>query len=239
MSNNIVISGVDTVAKIKECGAYTITHDATGKQYHGSTSDLHRRLKEHRNDLIRGDHGNKALQELAGSDGSFTVTFDKATSIEEARYVEGQRIQQALPEQRLNVSLEPVNPLKNWTANPEMRERVSESRLGNANAAGQVFTEDRRMAASERMLGNTHLTGHRHTEETRQRMSEAHRGKPKSPEAIRKAALGRSTGTVSIDGVTHLSLADAARAVGMSIDGVKKRCKSNKHETWCFTPKKV
>lgn len=56
------------MARDKICGAYVLTHVQSGHLYIGSTGDLHGRNWRHRNELKRGVHKCKKLQELYDTD---------------------------------------------------------------------------------------------------------------------------------------------------------------------------
>lgn len=117
------------------------------------------------------------------------------------------------------------------------RDRFSKSKIGNRNATGARHSDEWKEQARNRMLGNDHLSGHKHSAETRKKMSEAHAGRIRTPEQIRKATLGRIRGGVLINGIEYESRAEAARVLGMSHEGVNKRCRSDNFSDWIFIPK--
>ena len=44
------------------CGIYKLVNQINGKKYIGSSNDVHRRLKEHKRQLLKGNHCNAHLQ---------------------------------------------------------------------------------------------------------------------------------------------------------------------------------
>ncbi len=232
----VELVGVTTSSKNKQCGAYTLEHPS-GKRYHGSTDNLHRRLIEHRGTLSRKQHGNVKLQELVADNPVLKVNFIPTDSIETARLIESNLIAGESPNLLLNYALNTSNPLLGLNENPEVRERLKNAKLGNQNAAGSSHTAEWKTEQSRRMKGNQHLLGHKHSKETRKRMSEAAAGKTMSPEAIERAAKGRTKSSVEINGEVYFNLAVAAGATGLSRSGVEKRCKSEKYPNWKLIPK--
>jgi len=57
-------------------GIYTITNQLDNKLYIGLAVDIEKRLKEHRNDLIRGDHDNEKLQHAWNKYGADNFVFE-------------------------------------------------------------------------------------------------------------------------------------------------------------------
>lgn len=96
----------------KEVGAYTILHCSSGKQYHGSTDDINRRIIEHKGDLTRHEHGNPGLTECFLESPVFELFFYKTYDITEARNIEQQLIDNTDKNKLLNVSLSVINTPK-------------------------------------------------------------------------------------------------------------------------------
>lgn len=223
---------------VADVGAYTIEHSPTGKQYHGSTKNLYRRVIEHQNDLRSGKHSNNKLQELYDSgEGSFKLNFIPTTSPSEALVTEQNLIDTTNPDVLLNLSLDTSNDSTGMWKNPEVRERLTKARIGNKNALGTIHTEEFKQEATVRMLGNKHLVGHVHSVETRKKMSESALGKKRSQQEIDLAAEGRTKHRAVVDGVEYKNVAAAAVALGLSGGGVKKRCLSDKHPNYTLVPK--
>lgn len=56
-------------------GVYAITHDGSGCQYIGQSSDIHSRWTRHRSELRRNVHKNPLLQEAWNKYGEVSFTF--------------------------------------------------------------------------------------------------------------------------------------------------------------------
>lgn len=217
----------ETSPGVKEIGAYSLVHKTSGKVYHGSTDNLHRRITEHEGDLRNNTHRNANLQSIVNADPSLEMKFYPTKTIDEARQLEQKLIDDEVPEQRLNTALDTSNIMQGLWQNPDMSERFRQSRLGNQNAVGSRHTEEWKQRASERMAGNQNLRGHKHSDETRAKMSVSHQNRPsQSEDAIRRSAEGRTKRRVVIDGVEYPNAAAAAAVVGITRDGVVKRCRS-------------
>lgn len=236
-SSKIFVLDIDISTTVRDIGTYSILHVPSGKVYHGSTTHLYRRIIEHQRDLIRGNHRSPGLQKAYNEGGTLKLTFYPQESSEDA-LDEEQRLIDATPKELLlNRAYDAKNTMSGLWKNPEVRSNMTKSRIGNVNAKGTVHTTEYKHKASERLKGNKHLLGHKHSDESRRKMSEARTGRKLSPEAIRKSALGRSKGTVWVNGILYPSISEAARCLGMSYTGIKGRCRSDKHPTWLFIPK--
>lgn len=216
------------------CGAYELKHVASGKVYYGSTGDLERRRREHLNSLRRGDHHNHALQELVRDDPNVELIFYPTGSLDEARALEQERINQATG---LNVAVDATTSVNGIMSVPEVAARHSAKLTGNTNALGSKHTQEWKEQQAERMKGNKHALGSRHSEETRRRYTEQRTGRKLSPEHNAASAEGRTKERVIIDGETYQNAAMAGKAVGMTAGGVKKRCRSGKFPNWNLVPK--
>lgn len=218
-------------------GAYTIEDEETGKQYHGSTINLYRRVIEHQNDLRSNKHGNCNVQELFNSGKKLTLKFFPTSTSEEAIRKEQELIDNTNKDLLLNRSYDAKNfVVGNWK-NPELREQLSKSRLGNKNALGTKHTDEFKKNAAERLKGNKHLLGHTHTEETRKKMSEKRLGVKHTPEHIAASAEARTKERAVIDGVVYQNAAAAGKALGLNHKSVKYRCKSDKYPNFKLVPK--
>lgn len=221
----------------KDIGAYSIEHVESGMMYHGSTGNLYRRVIEHQKSLKNGTHRNIKLQEVFNDGGSLTLHFYPTNTREEAFDLEQRLMDTADRSKVFNSTLNARNPMAGMWDNPTYKDRFSKSRIGNNNALGTRHTDEWKEQARNRMLGNNHHSGHKHSAETRKKMSEAHVGRTRTPEEIRKSTLGRIRGAVLINGIEYESRAEAARVLGMSHEGVNKRCRSDNFPDWIFIPK--
>lgn len=234
---NLTLRGDVTSSKVLICGAYTLKHVSTGKMYHGSSKDIHRRKNEHLGTLRRREHANFTLQGLVNTDPVLELTIYPTSTIEGARELEQYLISRTTPEALTNVALDVAAGVGGVGKLPHIAEKLRKARLGNKHAENTRHTEEWKAQASLRLRGNKHLLGHRHSTETKRKMAIAHTGRKLSEESIRKSALGRIKGTVTCDGVTYESITEAARRTGFSYFGVKRRCKSPNYPTWIFNAK--
>lgn len=207
-------------------GVYTILHVPTSSVYHGSTSDLNRRIGEHESSFRGNKRGNAPLINLVKDNPNVELFFSSTETIEQAKVIEQQRIDATDPEKRLNLCLDTHNTaVGNWK-NPEVVKRLLFSKLGNTNGAGWDPTPEQRTQMAKRMEGNQRALGHVHTQDTRDRMSKTKLGIKNSKEHIEKSAAGRTKFNVMVDGIEYLNASKAASALGISRAGVLKRCES-------------
>lgn len=221
----------------RKVGAYTIEHLPSGCVYHGSTVHLYRRVIEHQKDLRSGNHGNQGLQELYTSGGELELRFFPTATDTEALLKEQSLIDQTPKDKLLNRSFNAANTMAGLWENPEVRAAFSESRKGNNNASGAKHTEEWKVKKAAEMKGNQHLLGHKHSDETRKKLSARKAGVPLSETHKAASAEGRTKERVVIDGETYQNAAAAGRAIGMTYEGVKKRCRSDKFPNWKLVPK--
>lgn len=74
---------------------YMITDELSKKFYIGSTSDLQRRINEHKNDLKNNIHYNKKLQELYNNKAKLKIHHIEKQTIQEARELENILLKQS------------------------------------------------------------------------------------------------------------------------------------------------
>jgi group I intron endonuclease len=219
-------------------GVYTIRHSETEKEYHGSSKNIRRRLSEHRTDLNCHIHGNSKLQELAAENANFEVSFTPTETVEDARKIEQERIDNTPSDRLLNLCLDTENFTVGLWKNPEIRKKFIEAKIGNTNNANRVWTQDQREEAARRMTGNKNLKGHVFTTESLLKMSESGRNKPaRGPEVIAQQAEGRTRHRVVIGDMVFQNSQKAADHLGVSFGCVKKRCASDNFPEYKLVPK--
>ena len=221
----------------RKVGAYTIEHMPSGAVYHGSTVHLYRRVIEHQKDLRSGNHANQGLQELYISGGELELRFFPTATDKEALLKEQSLIDKTPKDKLLNRSFNTANTVAGLWDNPEVRATFSESRKGNTNASGVRHTDEWKAKKAAEMKGNQNLLGHKHSDETRKKLSARRAGVPLSEAHKAASAEGRTKERVVIDGKTYQNASVAARELGMSPEGVKKRCRSDKFPNWSLVPK--
>lgn len=221
---DIILEGYKTSPSKIEIGVYILTHKETGKRYHGSTSNLHRRLTEHKGDLIRQDHGNDLLLECARLHGVFHVDFIPTETIELAVELEDRLIAEESEESRLNLSLSARAGFSRDKKNPLTSAKISAAKLGNINGHDYLWPEEKRASHSARMIGNAYRRGIPHDEEAKKRMAVARIGKRVSQEAVAASILGRTKRSVAINDDTYLTVTDASRATGHAPATIIRKC---------------
>jgi group I intron endonuclease len=110
----------------------------------------------------------------------------------------------------------------------ETRQKLSESLTGeNHPNYGKNHSEETKQKISEALKGeNNHFYGKNHTEEAKQKISEAHKGKKHSEEHKQKSLMNNpNRKEVIIDGVTYVSIREAARSIGRSRNYISKHYK--------------
>ena len=145
-----------------EVAIYKITHIASGKIYIGSTVNPKQRLIHHRNDLNKGRHPAKRLQNSWRKYGQDAFSFEIIEVCAEQKRTE-----------REQHYIDELNPFFNWaktipaSLDARVRKQISEAMRGNQNTKGLKWSD-----------------------EARAKMSKAVKGKPRS--AAQRAATIRS-----------------------------------------------
>lgn len=143
-------------------GVYSIA-SPSGKRYIGSSSDLKKRRKNHRDLLYKGRHHSIALQRAWEKyKGCLRFKVLLVCSTEHLIFYEQRAIDK-------------LKPIYNMSRNAGTR-------------LGSTLSEEVVRAMTERARGNKYALGLRHTEETKRAISELHKGKSKTPEHRAKIA---------------------------------------------------
>lgn len=106
--------------------------------------------------------------------------------------------------------------IKGWKHTEDAKRRMSEARMGNKNAAGQVISQERRDALSKLHKGKQHSLGHRHTDDAKQKITEAQHKKvyQYTPDGVFVAE--------------YASVIEAAKAVNGKRSGISRVCRGIK-----------
>ncbi|MCY1292462.1 group I intron endonuclease [compost metagenome] len=202
--------------------AYILFNVVNGFFYVGSSTDLRERLYRHRYQLDNGKHDNYILQRSYTCWEDIEITYYPVSSESKARFIE----QDLLRFHRNDPLLANLGTGAYCTWGDgmpdEFKQQIRQSKLGTIIS-----------------------------QEARDKISRALKGKPKSPEHIRKAAEAqrgrictedmrellrdRSRKTpVSIDGIVYESRLDAARKLGVGRGTVHGRLQSDNYPTWKY-----
>lgn len=159
------------------CGIYEIVNLLNGKRYVGSSVDIERRWKDHRDDLAAHDHDNahfEAAWYKYGPD-AFEWRILMIVPRDELKEYEQSLLDRFFPTGILyNLSDNATAPWRGKHLSPEHGAKIAE-----ANRRRVVSAETRaKMAAAS--------TGRRHSPETIAKMKEIHKDRRPSPEAHRR-----------------------------------------------------
>lgn len=195
---------------------YVIRHKKTDSFYVGSTSDVHRRMTQHRYNLSRNAHPNKNLQDLFNESPDVEI-FYKASANRAVAFIEEQQYVDKLKEtgRLLNVAVDDVTRCVGIKKTPEQRKNMSDGAIGrkmppvsdeqrkqrSERLKGKPLSEEHKAKISASSLGKPkgphHHDCHRgvpKSEETKAKLSQAKLGKPLSEEhkaKIAAAGIGR------------------------------------------------
>lgn len=131
----------DYVGKIPElregkiCGVYVVHHLETEKFYVGSTTNLYNRSKMHESSLRLGKHKNTNLQEAYNSSSEVIISCVPTTTIEEARKIE----QDIIDDHRetgvlFNISIDVDAPRRGLECSEEHAEKLRLANTGKARS---------------------------------------------------------------------------------------------------------
>jgi len=184
-------------------GVYEIKNKLNGKAYLGSSGNIERRWRAHRQMLCDGCHPNAHLQaawKLYGEHAfAFTVLqeveSDALVSTEQAHldtYLAqdscynmatiagpGGRGRPVSEETRRKLSaakMGELHPMWGKQHTEESKRKIRAAMMGNQYALGYKHTEESKRKLSAAMMGNQHSLGHKHTEESKRKMGAAKMG---------------------------------------------------------------
>lgn len=214
------------IPRIKLCGAYTITHVASGGVYIGSTQDLRLREMQHRWTLRKNRHRNPKLQAAFNSDPRLEFFHVITETREEAYDFEQQMLNHHKDNPLLfNVALDARNPASNPTLySSESREKQRLKLLG------------RKPSAETRAKWVAQRTGLKARPETRAKMSAAGKKVDKTIciNNLLRSSLKRRKPIIA-GGAQYPSIKDACRAFNLTISAVLNRCRhQTKYQDWYF-----
>lgn len=185
-------------------GVYTLRHNHSGLFYIGYTTDLHRRQNYHRSDLNRGVHCSPRFQEAYNLDNAITWQFTPCCTRDEALDAERTLIKQHAGDPLL-CNINHAGVLRS----PEVRERMSQSRIG-----------------------------FKHTPETIAKMSAVKTGSKQKPRKEEHCAniAKRLMVPVVVDSVQYESGTAAAEKYGVVLSTVMYRVRSDRPawDGWSF-----
>lgn len=210
-------------------GYYTITHKSTGCVYVGSTSNFRRRKKEHISELKRGVNNSWRLQEKVNEDPVIYFEFFPTETIDIAKSNEIEIIKN-FPDRSKLLNIE-------FNDDKSSKIRMSESKKGNKNGLGYRFSEEAKRKMSERRKGNTYRKGIKHTPEIKRIIRDKLKGRKLTKDQQYRSSENRTKKRIRVGSLLYRNAAAAAKELGLSADGVIKRCKSPRFQDYSLVDK--
>lgn len=236
--------------------SYILRNLLTGHYYIGATSNLAKRLRDHRHYLETSTHQNPRFNSVFSGWDNTAVEYTLHETIDIAKGIEQALINQHYPESLCcNVCTDVLNF---WGGQYGMPDDVRK-RIGDAHR-GTKHSEEFREKCRQRMLGSVmpeeqkekiskKLQGKVVSNETRRRLSNSLEGKLKgrtrSPESVAKGIATRAEKGINkhtpesrakiaqagmkpvlVDGVEYPSMGSLASKFGITISAVKYRIQS-------------
>lgn len=188
--------------------AYYIKNDKSDKIYVGSTGNLYHRIKKHEYFLKKGTHPNCNLQELFANGATFSISFIISEDRQDAIRME-QLILDYFQSSGflLNVSKDALHSMKSRKHSAETIKKMSLAKKGKR------FNLD-----------------HRH------KLSLAKLGRPAAKNQLDSLSLGRLARmkSVVIDGNEYSSVTEAAKALGIHQETVRRKLKNSNNLNWFY-----
>jgi len=156
-------------------GVYKITCLSNERFYIGSSVDVDRRIRQHRNSLLNNAHYNKHLQRAWDKYGQDSFVFEQILecTLDKLRVSEKWMIDQLKP--MFNCSgTDPESNL--FHPNAETRRKLSVAHIGNKHALGHRHSDETKATLSSLLVGNKRLLGFKHSDETKELMSKSRVG---------------------------------------------------------------
>lgn len=227
-------------------GYYVITHKVTKEFYIGSSNHVERRLWRHRNELERGVHVNRRLQQAFTHWDDFYVYVMETHDLEEAREEE-----QSLLDWHLgtpwccNASASSTNGLAGVRGIVSRETRIHNLRKAIEQNRGRPLSDSHRAKIGDGNRGKVRTdelrehfskvhSGRAHTDEAKRKISEGNIGKTRTDEHKRIISAVKSR-PVSIEGVIYPSLKTASKAMNISDVTMRKRLNDGvNYPTWVY-----
>ena len=178
-------------------GIYCIQNKKSGKLYIGSSKNIEKRIRGHKNSLRLNRHYNIYLQRAYNKYGEGGLVFKSLERTTEKNMINREQFwidkyKSHIPKNGYN-----INPIANGSPmlNPETVKKVSKTLKGRGKGR----------KLSEKTLKK--LRRQRNTKEWRERISAVHKGKKLSKEHRRKIAIGNKGKVVSKETRRRISIA--------------------------------
>lgn len=210
-------------------GVYVITHKVTGKFYIGQTIHLKKRLQQHACLLRAGTHSAKELQSCHDSSDEFYLNCIPCVNQDEAKELEETMIRLVGMSKLCTNTLLSGRPMSDVT-----KAKIAiKSSLGNL---GKPKPESMRIAIA------AYRTGRKQPQHVKDAVSRANKGRTHIRDATYRATISKALSQrVEIDKVVYDSGTLAAKALGLVLSTVMKRCRSTdpRYIDWILHGKQV
>lgn len=166
-------------------GIYAIRHVASGKLYVGSSVDVHKRRREHRSALKRGDHANARLQNAWNKYGPGAFVFEILEIVDDLRDL--------IPREQAAIDhFDSSSRTKGYNIG-HVADAPMLGRKMSPEAIAKSASGHRGLKMSPEAIAKVAATkrGRKHTPETLAKMSESQRGRKHTPEARARISAAR------------------------------------------------
>lgn len=175
----------------KICGIYCIRNMVNGKRIVGSSTNIHGRFAQHKNDLKYNKHRNPYLQNAWNKYSKDSFSFEIIETCDESKLIEREDFHIILLNTLDRNYGYNFNLASRHTQNEESKEKIRQSRLGKKMSEEQKkklseahtgkkighYSEERRKHISEALKGNQNCLGRIVSEITREKISSSQKGK--------------------------------------------------------------
>lgn len=221
-------------------GIYKIEHLASGKLYVGSSVDLRRRLRHHKQHLIAGTHHSVKLQRAWNKYGADAFEFSTLLICAPEHLLDYE--QRCIDGFDSVVSGYNNNPTAGSSlgrpCGPETREKIRAANTGKpSHMRGKHHSNEAKLKLAEAAKGNKHMLGRKHSEESKRKLSAAHKGKTASDETKAKLSAAFKGRKFSDEHREKLSQACKGKKIGA---GVRKAvADANAQRVWTDEARKA
>lgn len=175
---------------MSEIGAYVLNFNRSGKYYIGSTGNLSKRINIHEYLLRHNRHSNTNVQSLWNNECRFSVLFYPTDTVEEARVLEQELIDQNRDDKKMvNIGLG-VRGGDNITRHPRREEIINKIATTLERARANMTPKERALVWGKYGEKNG-MWGRTHTEEVKKRLGELKRGNDYAKGAVRSEETKR------------------------------------------------
>lgn len=237
----------------KVCGAYKLTHPKTGLFYLGSSANIYERYHVHLSTLKSKTHKNPRLQKAFDEDPVVIIEWFETKDRDEAYNVEQLYIDRHFGKPDcVNVHNSARSSWEAGTMPEELKEKLlvaaTEANRSRTYAKGWTHTEETKQKMRTSQLArdpSTFARGMVRSEETRAKLRIANsrprrKGQVFSDErkanmaAAAKNRNSKSNIAISVAGIIYKTIAEAARAIGVTHRTVRLRLQDDRYKDYTY-----